>query len=99
METILLLWDASARKLAIKSTTNKKDARAYRIRYNEKGNGATFSAKTFMDHIGLDYSEQRAVSIEIDVNNEYLLEVQLPDNFFRKAQKEPKSLERVMKTG
>jgi hypothetical protein len=65
IETILLLWDATARKLAMKATANKKDPRAYTIRYNDKGNGASFSAKTFLDHAGIDFSQRKATSMPI----------------------------------
>jgi hypothetical protein len=37
----------------------KKDQRAYTLAYGKKGNGAGFSAKTFMDYIGYDYLESR----------------------------------------
>ena len=96
MEYVLLLWDAEERKVALKSTSNKKDARVYRIRYADRGNGASFSAKTFMDHIGLDYSERRPVPIEIKPNHEMFIEVKLPDNFFKKKTMQPKI---VGKTG
>src|ERR1700737_2505468 len=70
IENMLLMWDSAEGKLAIKSTSNKKDPRAYRLRYNEKGNGATFSAKTFLDHYGIDYTERRAIPIDLNLDNE-----------------------------
>jgi hypothetical protein len=84
LETVLLLWDADERKLAMKTTANKKDPRAYTIRFNDKGNGASFSAKTFLDHIGVDYSQRKAIPITINANNEYFLEVAIPESFFKK---------------
>jgi hypothetical protein len=84
IERILLLWDTSAKKLAMKSTANKNDSRAYVIRFNPNGNGASFSAKTFIDHIGIDITERKALSVNIDPNNEYFLEVDIPENFFKK---------------
>jgi hypothetical protein len=84
IETILLLWDASDRKLAMKVTSNKKDPRAYTIRINDKGNGASFSAKTFLDHAGIDYSQRKAIPININVNSEYFLEVAIPETLFKK---------------
>ncbi len=84
LEYVLLLWDAEQRKIALKSISNKKDQRAYRIRYADKGNGAAFSCKTFMDHIGIDYSERRGVPVDIDTNNEMFIEVKVPESFFKK---------------
>jgi len=67
VEYVLLLWDSGEQKLALKTTSNKKDQRAYRIYYTEKGNGSEFSAKTFMDYVGIDYSERRSLPIEINL--------------------------------
>jgi len=82
VESVLLLWDAPGKKLAMKSTV--KDARAYTIRYNDKGNGASFSAKTFLDFIGIDYAQRRSIPVEFNFNNEYLVEVTIPDACFKK---------------
>jgi hypothetical protein len=87
IEHILLLWDSTEHKLALKSINNKKDPRAYRIRYNEKGNGASFSAKTFLDHAGIDYSERKAIPIEINPSAEMFLEVTLPDTVLKNTSK------------
>ena len=84
IQYLLLGWDGASHKMAMKSISNKKDPRAYRIRYNEKGNGATFSAKTFLDYIQIDYSERRRIPIEINTNNELFLEVTIPDAFFKR---------------
>src|SRR5664279_519796 len=79
IENMLLMWDSVEGKLALKSTSNKKDLRAYRIRYNEKGNGASFSAKTFLDYVGIDYSDRRPIPIDINPDSEMFLEVKLPE--------------------
>jgi len=84
VETILILWDAAEKKMAMKTTGNKKDPRSYRIRYNPKGNGASFSAKTFLDHVGIDFSQRKQLQVTIDVNSEYFVEIAIPENFFRK---------------
>jgi hypothetical protein len=86
VEHVLLLWDSTVNKLAIKTTSNKKDPRAYRIRYNDKGNGATFSAKTFLDYVGIDYSERKRIPVEITPNSEYVIEIKVPDELFKKKQ-------------
>jgi hypothetical protein len=83
---VLLLWDASAKKLALKATANKKDPRSYLIRYNTKGNGAGFSAKTFLDHVGIDYSRRKALPVEIHPNREFFIEVAIPDALFAKEE-------------
>jgi len=93
IETVLLLWDVDARKLAMKTTANKKDTRSYTVRYNEKGNGASFSAKTFLDHAGIDYSKRKAIPITINPNSEYFLEVAIPDTFFKKEEAQPSQLQ------
>jgi hypothetical protein len=89
IEHVLFLWDASERKFAMKATSNKKDPRAYRLRFAEKGNGAATSAKTFLDYIGMDYSERRSVPIEINTNAEYIVEIKLPEAFFKKRPQQP----------
>ena len=97
IESILLLWDSSEGKLAIKSTSNKKDVRAYRLRYNDKGNGAAFSAKTFLDHVGIDYSERKPIPIDINPDLEMFVEVKIPDAQMKK--KSPQMRLIVDKTG
>jgi hypothetical protein len=89
IETVLLMWDSAERKLALKATNNKKDPRNYVIRYNEKGNGASFSAKTFLDHVGINYSERKAIPININPNNELFLEVAIPDSLFSQQALQP----------
>lgn len=84
IEHILIMWDTEERKVALKSTTNKKDGRAYRIRYFNQGNGAGFSAKTFLDYIGVDYSQRRPLDIEIDPNHEMAIEARIPDEWFKR---------------
>ena len=87
------MWDAILEdKFAVKSTSNKKDIRAYRLSYHAEGNGAGFSAKTFLDYIGFDYSERRTLPIELNPNNEIFLEVQIPETFLKG--KQPRLIER-----
>jgi hypothetical protein len=94
IEYILLLWAPEERMMAMKTTSNKKDPRAYHIRFHPKGNGANFSAKTFLDHIGADYSERKSVPIEINGDREMFIEVKLPDAVFKKKTGQPKIVER-----
>lgn len=84
-EYVLLYWDPDSRKVAFKSTSNKKDPRAYIIAFADKGNGAAFGAKTFLDHIGIDYSERRPIQIEIHPDREMFIEAKVPEAFFKKG--------------
>jgi hypothetical protein len=85
IEFVLIGWDSSENKMVLKAISNRKDLRAYRIRYNEKGNGAVFSAKTFLDHVGIDYAERRPLPIEIKTDAENFLEVKIPETFFKRT--------------
>lgn len=75
VEYVLLLWDASKHQIGVRPIT-KRDARAYTLSYGKKGNGAGFSAKTFMDHIGYDYTESRSYPAKWDeVEDTFVAEV------------------------
>lgn len=81
VEFVLLMWDKESRKIAIRPIS-KKEQRAYRVTYGAKGNGAGFSAKTFLDFIELDFTESRNMPIEWnDTDNMY--EVTVPVEFFK----------------
>jgi len=84
IDHVLIMWDTESRKIALKSTSNKKDPRAYRVAYRDEGNGAGFSAKTFLDYIGVDYSARRAMDVDINANHELVIEVKVPDEFFKR---------------
>ena len=64
-EYVLLLWDPDAKKVAIK-VIGKKEPRAYVLHFGKNGNGAGFSAMTFLNHIKYDFSESRAFPLEWD---------------------------------
>jgi hypothetical protein len=81
VEFVLLLWDKDRRKIGIRPIT-KKDARAYRLKYGPKNNGAYFSAKTFFDYIGVDYSETRSFPA-VWAEDESLLEAEVPTEFMK----------------
>ena len=98
VEHLLLLWDPDTRKVAIKTTSNKKDTRAYRLRFLTQGNGSGFSAKTFLDFIGFDYSERRSIPIEINPNSEMLIEFEVPESYFVKRS-QPRLPLRPVKAG
>lgn len=82
IKNVLLLWDRDSRSLALKVIKDEKDVRSYVIRYNAKASGAGFSAKTFLDHAGIDYSQRKPINVEITPDKELLLEVNIPDFYF-----------------
>ena len=87
VESVLLLWDATSRSVGIRPIT-KRDDRAYRLAYGKKGNGAGFSAKTFMDYIGYDYSESRSFPLRWD-EHESVYIAEIPSEHLEK--REPQS--------
>jgi hypothetical protein len=86
VRNVLLMWDSELRKIALKTTRDEKDPRAYVVRYNDKGNGASFSAKTFLDYAGIDYSERKPITIDINPAGEFIVEVKIPDSCFGKKE-------------
>src|SRR5712691_7182022 len=56
VENVVLLWDLETKRFAIRPIS-KKDSRAYLVHYGKNGNGAGFSAVTFLDHIGYNYRD------------------------------------------
>jgi hypothetical protein len=91
VEYVLLLWDAELNKVGVR-LISKKDPRAYKLSYGVKGNGAGFSAKTFFDYIGLDYTETRTAPVEIG-EGEILLEFQIPSDYFSRQRQQHLALE------
>lgn len=81
VQSVLLMWDADVHCIGIQKN-DKTDSRAYMIRYNDKGNGASFSAKTFLDHIGVDYSSRTAIPVDVNPDSEIIVEISLPKNIF-----------------
>jgi hypothetical protein len=81
VENVLLLWDQDNRLVGVRPIT-KKDPRAYKLHMGKKGNGSGFSATTFLQHIGYDYSESRSMTAKWDDGDEmYLIEV--PGEYLR----------------
>lgn len=84
VEYVVLLFDKENRMVAVKPIS-KKDPRAYHVSYGKKGNGAGFSAKTFLDFIELDYaSESRNVPVEWNAEQN-MYEAQFPAEYFKDA--------------
>ncbi|OFW00709.1 MAG: hypothetical protein A3G20_02415 [Acidobacteria bacterium RIFCSPLOWO2_12_FULL_59_11] len=80
-----MIWDKERGKIAFRPIT-RKDARAYRVTFGPKGNYAMFSAKTFMEHIGLDYSETRIVPLTW--TDEGMFETEIPIEFLKNQQQQ-----------
>jgi hypothetical protein len=80
VEFVLLLWDKTNRKLALRPLT-KKDSRAYKLTYgqikNNQPNGLTFSARSFLSHIGWDYAEKKVMPAAWN-EEEGIMECEIP---------------------
>src|SRR5262249_19556502 len=81
VEFVVLLWDRESRMVGVRPLT-KRDPRAYRVAYGQKGNGAGFSAKTFMDFIEYDYTVSRSFPVEWN-DKEGMLVAQIPAEHFK----------------
>jgi len=64
-EFVLLLWDSDTSKIGIK-VIGKKELRSYVLHFGKNGNGAGFSAMTFLNFIKYDFSESRAFPLQWD---------------------------------
>jgi hypothetical protein len=107
---IHLLWDPEARKFAVRPVFKKDDPRAYLIFFGEdrppgpdgkqRGPtvGASINCKTFLDHIGVDYSATRAYPATWN-KEESLLEVVLPEAAFKANEDEPNRQVRLLSEG
>lgn len=73
-EHVLILWDKRKRKMAI-SIAPKSDSRAYKLKYDARGSGATFAAKAFAKYIG--WNSSRSMMLPVKISDE-MLEVTLP---------------------
>ncbi len=89
VEFVLLLWDKDRRRIAFRPIS-KKDTRAYTITYdaNGKSAGAGFSAKTFFDYVGYDYSETRSIPVVWN-EEEKMFEADLPAEHIKEG-RQPK---------
>lgn len=84
IKDVLLLWDSKTQQLALQRTPESEDDRAYTIRFNDKANGASFSAKPFLDHIGVKYERKDRIQIPISIktDSEIFLETKIPASLF-----------------
>src|SRR5713226_1574920 len=61
VEIVFLMWDKDARKFAVRAT-NKKDTRAFNLRYSSGNKWAAISAKGFLNHIG--HNKDKTISYQ-----------------------------------
>jgi hypothetical protein len=85
-ENVLLMWDKEKRFIGIRPIT-KKDSRAYKVHYGKKGNGAGFSATTFLKYIGYKENESRTVSARWD-EQEAMFIAEVPEQYLQKEQEQ-----------
>ncbi|MGA8597012.1 MAG: hypothetical protein WB676_20055 [Bryobacteraceae bacterium] len=76
VESVLLLWDREHHRAAIRPIT-KKDSRAYKVTYGLKANGVSFSARSFLNHIGWQSKEKFTVPATWN-EEQSILEFELP---------------------
>jgi hypothetical protein len=88
VEHVFLLWDADARKFALKAS-DKADATAYELRFAPENAGAGFSAKPFLRLIGYEFEETMPLSTAWN-EAEQLFEVTLPTGAFNKRHRFPR---------
>lgn len=86
VEFVVLLWDRDARRVGIRPLT-KRDPRSYQVSYGKKGNGAGFSAKTFLDYIEYDYNVSRSFPVEWN-EKEGQFEAQIPAEHFKDSKQQ-----------
>jgi hypothetical protein len=88
VENVFLLWDAEARKFALKPS-EKPDATAYQLRFAPENAGAGFSAKPFLRLIGYEFEQTTPLSTHW-IETEGILEVTLPSEGFNKKHRFPR---------
>jgi hypothetical protein len=87
VENVLLLWDEQNRLVGVRPIT-KKDNRAYKLHFGKKGNGAGFSAATFLTYIRYDLSESRSILARWD-EQEQMFVIEVPQEYLGKDIQRP----------
>lgn len=83
VEFVLLLWDEDALRIALRHIT-KKDSRAYKISYGQNNSGSSFSAKSFLDHIGWKFTGKQTLAAEWN-EDEGMLEAKVKPEYLKDA--------------
>lgn len=77
---VVMMWDKEFFKCALRVATSK-DAGAYKVTYNDKGNGAGFSAVTFLNYIRYDWTETRSFNAQW-IESEKMFVFSIPSEHF-----------------
>jgi hypothetical protein len=83
IESVLLMWNPESLQIGIRNVM-KKDARAYSLHFAKKQYGAGFGARSFLNHIGYDYSVTRSFPCEWN-EQDGIFVVQLTEEAFAKS--------------
>jgi hypothetical protein len=86
VEFVLLLWDEDALRIAFRQIT-KKDPRAYKISYGTNNSGCSFSAKSFLDHIGWKFANKQYLPAEWN-EDEAMLEAKVKPEYLKDARQQ-----------
>lgn len=87
VENVLLMWDQEKRLIGIRPIS-KKDARAYKVHYNKRGDGCGFSAVTFLRYIRYKETESQSVAIRWD-EQEAMFIAEVPEQYLQKEGEQP----------
>jgi len=82
VENVLLLWDKEKRMIGIRPI-GKKDPRSYMVHMNKRGDGAGFSAATFLKHIEYKTSETRSFLAQWN-ELQQMFEIEVPEEYLKK---------------
>jgi len=96
VDSVLAMWDKDTRKIGVRSIA-KKDARAYTVRYARKNASAGFAVKTFLAHIGYDFSETRSFPCEWNEDDQTCV-ISIPADILSKQPQRFPRLARGQKT-
>ncbi len=93
-ESVLLMWDADTKMVGVRRV-GKRDSRSYTVHYARKNAWAGFAAKTFLVHIGYDYSKTTSFPAKWDKTEEMFVFCLLPDS----SKQEPQRVARTERSG
>jgi len=80
VKRVLLLWNQNELMIGIRAGRSN-DGRAYSVAYSTKGGGASITAKSFLNWIGLR-SDQPSVTVEAQLNDDKtLIEFEVPAEY------------------
>jgi len=82
-----LMFDEENMRIAFKSTSSKRDVRAYKLSYGLNNSGAAFSAKSFLDFVGWDFAAKRTLPADWN-EEEGLLEIKLSPEYLKDSRQQ-----------